>query len=78
MDVVAGTSQYGEDQTVPEVQGVEVERQPATEPDVVDTSTGTALAFSGGDITKGLAVGLALIALGAAVLQFRRLAPAIA
>lgn len=71
--VAAGSSAFGEGQSLPEVLPAEVDREPASGPEVLDTSTGgSGLAFTGGDLSKGLAVGFALMALGFAVLQLRK------
>lgn len=75
VDVVAGTSAFGEGQSMPEVLPADVERDPATGPEVLETSTGTGLAFTGGDLSKGVGVGIALMALGLAVLQLRKQNP---
>ena len=75
LDVVAGTSEYGQGQAAPvDVAGADVSRQPASQPQVLDTSTGgTGMAVTGVDVAKGLALGLALVSMGLALLHLRRL-----
>jgi hypothetical protein len=73
--VSAGNSAFGSGQSgSPEVLPADVSRDPATEPEVIGASTGTGsgLAFTGNDLSKGLGLGIALLALGFAVLQLRR------
>lgn len=72
-----GDSAFGEgtSEPLPEVLPADVSREPAAEASVVSTSTGSGLAFTGSDLSKGLGLGFALVALGLAVLQLRRLSP---
>ena len=72
IDVVAGTSQFGEGQAAPVVSPADVSRDPATEPEVLSASTGTGMAVTGVDVAKGIALGLALIAMGMTMVQLRR------
>ena len=73
LEVVAGNSQYGQGQAAPVVSPADISRDPATEPAVVATSTGgSGMAVTGIDVLKGIAVGLALIAMGLVMLQARR------
>ena len=73
IDVVAGNSQFGEGQEAPIVAPADLDR--ATEPDVIAASTGTTgsgMAVTGFDVAKGIALGLALLAMGMTFLQLRR------
>lgn len=77
IDVVAGTSEFGEGETTPIVGPEELPRSDDVDVVAASTaaSTGTGLAVTGSDITTGLAIGFALMALGTAMLQLRRLNP---
>ncbi|HUR48370.1 MAG TPA: hypothetical protein VMY88_02425 [Acidimicrobiales bacterium] len=77
IDVVAGTSQFGDGQTGPVVSPADISRDPATEPEVLAASTGSGsgMAVTGIDVAKGIAAGLALIALGMLLLELRRSEP---
>lgn len=74
VDVVAGNSTFGQGQDAPVVSPADLDR--ATEPQVVATSTGTGtgsgMAVTGFDVAKGIALGLALLAMGMTFLQLRR------
>ena len=75
VDVVAGTSQYGQGQSAPVVSPADINRDPATEPEVLSASTGSTgsgMAVTGIDLAKGLAAGLALISIGLTLLEIRR------
>lgn len=76
-EVSAGTSQYGQGQSGPVVSPADVNRDPATDPQVLGASTGagstgTGMAVTGIDLAKGLAAGLALISIGLTLLEIRR------
>lgn len=76
IDVVAGSSEFGEGEAGPEVLSADVSRDNATNPDVIAASTGArGMAVTGIDIAKGIAAGLALIAMGMVLLQLRRSYP---
>ena len=79
LDVVAGTSEFGRGEQAPVVLPDDVDRD-TTGPEVLatSTSTGSGLAVTGMDISIGLATGFALMALGIALLQLKRLNPFIA
>lgn len=75
IDVVAGSSQYGQGQAAPVVSPADVSRDPAAGPEVLAASTGSAgtgMAVTGIDVAKGIAAGLALVAIGMTLLQLRR------
>lgn len=75
LDVVAGTSQYGQGQAAPVVSPADVSREPANQPQIVETaaaSVGSGMAVTGIDLAKGLAAGLALISIGLTLLEIRR------
>ncbi len=75
IDVVAGNSQFGRGQRAPVVSPGELDR--ASEPDVIaaSTRTGSGMAVTGLDVARGIALGLALVATGMAMLQLRRRNP---
>lgn len=75
LDVVAGSSQYGQGQAAPVVSPADVSRDDATGPEVLDTAAaaaGSGMAVTGIDVAKGIALGLAFVATGLALLQIRR------
>lgn len=79
LDIVAGTSEFGEGEEAPTVLPDEFDRDTTTGPEVLatstSTSTGSGLAVTGSDVSTGLATGFALVALGIALLQLKRLNP---
>ena len=74
LDIVAGTSEFGRGQEAPVVLPDDFDRDSAG-PEVLAASTGSGLAVTGVDISIGLATGFALMALGMALLQLKRLSP---
>ncbi|MBW3537482.1 MAG: hypothetical protein KY395_06915 [Actinobacteria bacterium] len=75
LDIVAGTSEFGEGETTPIVDPAELPRSDDVDVVATSASTGSGLAVTGSDVAIGFGAGFALVALGMALLQLRRLNP---